>query len=168
MALFTCSIQIIGFLAITTKENISFESELFAFAVGLYSYAPFGIKTTLQLLEIATSHVSFYSSLSKNFWNFCLHLSLAKIICHHQILQKWIGSELTYICASIKNVFHAKSENENENQHKNVDSWKSFKSVPLSLGFGENWKMPFVRNRIWLKLGICKNANIWMKYTKWG
>ena len=68
MALFTCSIQIIGFLAITTKENISFEnSELFAFAVGLYSYAPFGIKTTLQLLEIATSHVSFYSSLSKNF-----------------------------------------------------------------------------------------------------
>lgn len=65
MALFTC-IQIIGFLAITTKENISFESS-FAFAVGLYSYAPFGIKTTLQLLEIATSHVSFYSSLSKNF-----------------------------------------------------------------------------------------------------
>ena len=51
MALFTC-IQIIGFLAITTKENISFESELFAFAVGLYSYAPFGIKTTLQLLEM--------------------------------------------------------------------------------------------------------------------
>ena len=51
MALFTC-IQIIGFLAITTKENISFESELFTFAVGLYSYAPFGIKTTLQLLEM--------------------------------------------------------------------------------------------------------------------
>lgn len=50
MALFTC-IQIIGFLAITTKENISFESEQ-AFAVGLYSYAPFGIKTTLQLLEM--------------------------------------------------------------------------------------------------------------------
>ena len=66
VALFTCSIQIIGFLAITTKENISFESS-FAFAVGLYSYAPFGIKTTLQLLEIATSHVSFYSSLSENF-----------------------------------------------------------------------------------------------------
>ena len=51
MALFTC-IQIIGFLAITTKENISFESELSAFAVSLYSYAPFGIKTTLQLLEM--------------------------------------------------------------------------------------------------------------------